>query len=123
LQLFLNLCKDCGLTDITEVLGDLNAKHPAWNIKTSDPSGLKLMILFVCSDFKISAQQRSMCCTPDGGGDILDIAVHQNIQLSEVIVTNNLDSDQLPVMFIILDTARMREVLDPFEKLRDWELF
>jgi hypothetical protein len=50
-------------TDIIELLsfrnkpilaGDLNAKHPVWNSKVSNPSGLKLLELFVSFKFEIS---------------------------------------------------------------------
>jgi hypothetical protein len=62
--------------------------------------------------------------TPDGRGNVLNIVVHQNIRLSEVIVTDILDSNHLPIMFSILDPVRTREVLGPVEKLiEDWELF
>jgi hypothetical protein len=56
---------------------------------------------------------------PDGRGDVNNIIVHQNVRLSEVISTNILDSDHLPIMFSILDPVRKREV----EKLTDMELF
>jgi hypothetical protein len=109
--------------DITELLGfrnkailpgDLNAKHPVWNSEFSDPSGLKLLELF-CSNFEILAPQCSTHYTSDGRGDVLNITVHQNIRLSEIIVTNILDSDYLPVMSGILDAVRTREALDPVE--------
>jgi hypothetical protein len=54
---------------------------------------------------------------------VLDIVVHQNVQLSESIVTNILDPDHLPILFSILDSVRTREALDPVEKLTDWDLF
>jgi hypothetical protein len=50
--------------DITKLLslktksilaGDLNAKHPVWNSNVANPSGLKLLDLFVNCNFKISA--------------------------------------------------------------------
>jgi hypothetical protein len=47
--------------------------------------------------------------TPDGRGDVLDIAVHQYFRLSEAILTDILDSDHLPIMFSILDPVRGRE--------------
>jgi hypothetical protein len=46
--------------DITELLGfrnksilvgDLNAKHPVWNSGVPNPSGLKLLELFVSTNF------------------------------------------------------------------------
>jgi hypothetical protein len=43
--------------------------------------------------------------------------------LSEVIATDILDSDHLPITFSILDPVGTREALHPVEKLRDWELF
>jgi hypothetical protein len=60
---------------------------------------------------------------PDGRGDVLDTVVHQNVQLSEVTVTDTLDSNHVPIMFSILYPVKMREALDPVEKLTDWELF
>jgi hypothetical protein len=61
--------------------------------------------------------------TPNGRGDVLDIMVHQNVHLSEVIVTDILDVDHLQIMFSICDHVRTREALDPVEKFTDWEQF
>jgi hypothetical protein len=61
--------------------------------------------------------------TPDDRGNVLDIVVHQNVRLTEVTVTDILDSDNLPIMFSILNPARTREALDPVEKLREWQVF
>jgi hypothetical protein len=119
-------------TDITELLrfrnksilaGDLNAEHPILNSKVSNPSGLKLLELFVICNFDISAPQCSTHYTPDGRGDVLDIVVHQNVRLSEATVTDTLGSDHLPIMFNILDHVRTSEAVDPVEMLTDWELF
>jgi hypothetical protein len=55
--------------------------------------------------------------TPAGRHDVLDIVVHQNVRLSEVIATDVLDSDHLQIMSSIPDPVRTREVLDPVEKL------
>jgi hypothetical protein len=79
--------------DITELLnlrtkcilaGDLNAKHPVWNSKVSNPSGLELLDLFVNSNFEISAPQLPTHFVSDGRGDVLDIVVHKNVRLSDV---------------------------------------
>jgi hypothetical protein len=61
--------------------------------------------------------------TPDGKGGVLDIVVHHSIQLSEVIVTDILDSDHLPVLVHILDSVRESEALDLVENFRGWERF
>jgi hypothetical protein len=55
----------------------------------------------------------------DGRVDVLDIVIHQNVCLSQAIVTNILDSDHIPGMLIILDHVRLREALEPDEKLTD----
>jgi hypothetical protein len=64
---------------------DLNAKHPFWNSIVSKPSGAKVLNLLHINGFEILAQQ---CCThysPAGNGNMLDIVVYKNVQLSEVI--------------------------------------
>jgi hypothetical protein len=42
--------------------------------------------------------------------------------VSEVTATDILNSDHLPIMFSILDPVKMREALDPVEKLTGWEV-
>jgi hypothetical protein len=118
--------------DITQLLnlrtksilaGDLNAKHPVWNSKVSNPSRLKLLDLFVNCNFEISAPQYPTHFVPNGRGDVLDIVVYKDVRLSEVRVLDIMDSDHLPIMFYILDHITVREILDPVEKFRDWERF
>jgi hypothetical protein len=45
----------------------------------------------------------------------------QCVWLSEVIVSDVLDSGHLPVLFHILDHVRTRNLFDPIEKFTDWE--
>jgi endonuclease/exonuclease/phosphatase family metal-dependent hydrolase len=101
--------------------GDLNAKHSSWNSAVSNPSGEKLLQLFDAGDFEISAQQCPTHYTPVGNGNVVDILVHKNIRLSNVIVSDILDSDHLPIIFHILDHVRTKNVLAPLEKFTDWE--
>jgi hypothetical protein len=100
--------------DVTELLGfryksvlagDLNAKHPFWNSAVSNRSVEKLLELFDSSDFENSAPQCPTHYSPAGNGDVLDIVVHQNVRLSQGIVSDALDSDHLPILFHILDRA------------------
>jgi hypothetical protein len=49
--------------------------------------------------------------------------VHKNIRLSDVIVSDILDSDHLPIIFHILDHVITKQILKSFEKLTDWERF
>jgi hypothetical protein len=118
--------------DIIELLGstnksilasDLNAKNPFWNSAVSNPSGEKLLELFDRRDFEITAPQTPTHYSPTGNGDVLDIVVHQNVRLSEVIVSDILDSDHLPIIFHILDHVKIRDLSTPVEKITDWERF
>jgi hypothetical protein len=85
-----------GDVDITELLsfkpktllaGDLNAKTLFWNSPVSNPSGDKLLHLSDANQFEISAQQCPTHYSPSGNGDVLDIVIHQNIGVSDIIVS------------------------------------
>jgi hypothetical protein len=119
-------------TDITELLsfrpksilaGDLNTKIPFWNRAVSNPSGDKLLHLFDVNQFEISVPQCPTHYSPSGNCDVLDIVVRQNIRLSDVIVSDILDSDHLPILFHILDHVKIRNLSDPIEKFTDWDRF
>jgi hypothetical protein len=105
------------------LVGDLNAIHPSWNSAVSNPSGQKLLQLFDTSDFEISEPQCPIHYSPVGNGDVLDTMAHKNIRLSDVIVSKILDSDNLPIMFHILDHVRIKQIFEPLEKFTNWELF
>jgi hypothetical protein len=79
--------------------------------------------LFDASDFKISTLLCPTHYSSAGNGDVLDIVVHKNIRLSNVIVSDILDSDHLPIIFHILDQVRTKNVSAPLEKFTDWEQF
>jgi hypothetical protein len=61
--------------------------------------------------------------SPRGNGDVLDSVVHKNIRLTNVIVSDILDSDHLPIIFHILDHVRTHNLSVPAEKFTDWERF
>jgi hypothetical protein len=79
--------------------GDL-AKQPVWNSKVSNPSGFKLLDIFVNSNFEISAPQHPTHFVSGGRDDILDI-------VSEVRALDIMDSDHLPIMFCIWIMLRL----------------
>jgi hypothetical protein len=60
---------------------------------------------------------------PVGNGGVLDIVVHTNIRLSDVTVSEILDSDHLPIMFHILDHVGTKQLSEPLEKFAIWERF
>jgi endonuclease/exonuclease/phosphatase family metal-dependent hydrolase len=95
--------------------GDLNAKHPSWNSAVSNPSGDKLLQLFDTNDFEMSAPQCPTHYSPVRNGDVLDIMVHKNIRLSNVVVSDILYSDHLKIVFHILDHVRTKNVSEPLE--------
>jgi hypothetical protein len=105
--------------------GDLNAKHPFWNSAVSNPSGEKLMALLDLSEFEISAPQYPTHYSTAGNGDVLDIVVHQNIRVSDVIVSDTLHSlsDHLPILFHIVDRVKIRNIPEPIENFTDWDQF
>jgi hypothetical protein len=93
--------------DITELLtfrhkrilaGDLNAKYPSWNSAVSNTAGQKLLQLFGTIDFEMSASQCPTHYSLIGNRDVMDIVVHKSIRLSDVIVSDILDSENLPLV-------------------------
>jgi hypothetical protein len=58
-----------------------------------------------------------------GIADVLDIVVHKNIRHLDVIYSDILDSDYLPIMFHILDHVRTKQISKPLERFTDWEQF
>jgi hypothetical protein len=81
------------------------------------------MALFDLRDFEISASQCPTHYSPAGNGDMLDIVVHQNISVSDVIVSIILDSDNLQIIFHILDHVKIKNHSEPIEKFTNWIWF
>jgi hypothetical protein len=52
---------------------------------------------------------------------VFDIVVHKNVRLSEIIVSDILDSDHITILFHILDHFRTRNSSDPVDKFLDLE--
>jgi hypothetical protein len=95
--------------DVTEVLsfrhkcilaGGLNAKHPSRN------SAICNCLIQFISKFNRH-----------------NIVVHKNIRLSDVIVSDILDSDHLPIIFHILNHIRTKQISKQLEKFADRERF
>jgi hypothetical protein len=103
--------------------GDPNAKHPFWNSAVSNSSGEKLMALFDLNEFEISTPQCPTQFSSVGNGDVLDIVVHQNIKMPDVIVCDISDSDQIPIISDLLDHVKIRNLSVPIEKFTDWDRF
>jgi hypothetical protein len=118
---------DAGSTELLRLrnkcilAGDLNAKHQFLNSRVSNLPGEKLLELFDLDDFEISAPQCPTHYSP--AGNVLDIVVHRNIGLSNVIVSDILDSDHLPIVFHILDHVRMSKLSERTKKITNWERF
>jgi hypothetical protein len=74
-------------------------------------------------EFEISAPQCPTHYSPAGNSDVLDIVVYTNIQLSEIIISDILDSDHLSIVFHLLNHVTIRNFSDPVDKFTDWEQF
>jgi hypothetical protein len=79
------------------------------------------MNLLHINEFEISAPQCPTHYSPMGIGDMLDIVVLKSARLSEVIVSDILGSDHLPIVFHLLDHVRTRTLSDLVDKFTDWE--
>jgi hypothetical protein len=116
---------DAGITELLSfrqksiLTGDRNDKHPFSNSRVSNQSGEELMDLFDINEFKISAPQ---CPTHYAPAGIVDV-VHQNIRVSDVIISDILNSDHLPIVFHILDHVKILNLSEPTEKFTDWNRF
>jgi hypothetical protein len=75
------------------------------------------------NEFEISEPQCPTNYSPPGNGDVLDIVVHKNVRLLEIIVSDILDSDHLPIIFHLLDHVRTRHLSDPVDKFTTRERF
>jgi hypothetical protein len=83
---------------------------------------LKLLELFVSSDFIISNPQ-FLHVKLLMGGVMFSTLCPTRTSDCQIIVSDFLDSDHLPIVFSVLDPVRTSEALDPAEKFTDWELF
>jgi hypothetical protein len=72
-----------------------------------------LLQLFDASEFEMSAPQCPTHYSLVGNGDVLDIVVHKNIRISNVTISDILDSDHLPIIFHILDHVKTQNALAP----------
>jgi hypothetical protein len=99
------------------------AKHQFRNSVVTNTSSAKVLNLLHINKFDISTSKCPIHYPLTGNGDMLDIVVHKNFWLSEVIVSDILDSDHLPITFHLLDHVRARNLSDPVDKFTDWERF
>jgi hypothetical protein len=88
--------------------GDLNSKHPFLKSVFTYSSDAKLLNLLHINEYEISAPKYPTDYFPAENGDMLDIVVHKNVQLSEVIFCDIMDSDNLPIVCHVLDYIRIR---------------
>jgi hypothetical protein len=73
--------------------------------------------------FQISAPQCPTHYSPTGNGDESVFIVHKNVRLSEVIVSDILDSDHLPIVFHLRDHIRTRNMSELVDKFAESERF
>jgi hypothetical protein len=54
---------------------------------------------------------------------VLDIVVHENVRLSEPIVSDTVHSDNLLIVFHLQDHVITRNLSNPVDKFTDWKWF
>jgi hypothetical protein len=81
------------------------------------------MDLFDINEFGISASQCPTHYFLAGIGNVLDIVVHQNTRMSDVIVPDILGSDHLPIVFHILYHVIIMTLSEHTEKFTDLDRF
>ncbi|GJQ65165.1 hypothetical protein Trydic_g10533 [Trypoxylus dichotomus] len=65
-----------GTNNSTVLMGDLNAKHPSWNVKVTNSKGLALQQLAQDGGFLVlGPDEPTHIHTPTGTMDVLDVAV------------------------------------------------
>jgi hypothetical protein len=97
--------------------------NPFGNSTVSNPSGEKEMVLFDLNKFEISVPQCPTHYSRVGNDDMLDIVVRQEIRVSDITVSNILYSENLPIVFHILDHIKIRNLSEHVEIFIDWERF
>jgi hypothetical protein len=66
--------------------------------------------LLLKNEFEISAPHCPTHYSPTGNDGMLDIVAYKNVRLSEIIVSDVLDSDHLPVVLNLLEHIRTRNL-------------
>lgn len=100
--------------------GDFNAKHEAWNSKTRNSRGTKLMQYLDQKPIAIAAPAEPTHYHNDKG-DILDFALIQNIKMDFAVTTiEELTSDHFPVLLTIDDTPQDKPTLT---EIVDWKQY
>jgi hypothetical protein len=75
------------------------------------------------NEFEILGPQCPTHYSPAGNGDVLNVVVHKNIHLSEVVDSDILDSNHLLIVFHLLYHVRTRDISDSVYKFTDLEWF
>ena len=110
----------------TLLVGDYNSKHRIFCSRASNPNGTKLYNFLQGSPIRVLSQcQPTHYPTNGNRPDVLDYALHNNVPFYlEIKVTDDLDSDHLP----ILVTIREKPDMDSNPKIpnyakANWTLF
>jgi hypothetical protein len=93
----------------------LVARNPFWNRAVSNASREKLLNLLHKNERDISSQQYSAHYSPAGNCDMFSNVEQKNIRRPEVVESELLNSDQLLIIYHLLDRVRTRNVMDPVD--------
>jgi hypothetical protein len=79
--------------------------------------------MFDLDNVEISAPQCPTHYSPAVNGNVLDIVIHKNTRLSNVIVSDILDSDHPLIVLHILNHIRTTKFSEPTGKFTNLEMF
>lgn len=111
------------LTNKCILAGDLNAKHTAWHSRRINRAGDELYRYHLNNVININAPTvPTHHWMGRGMGDVLDIVIYKNINISaDITVLQELSSDHLPIHFQLLEGANCFSSPQYLIKNTNWE--
>lgn len=104
------------------VAGDLNAKHPSWHSRRTNPNGNRLHSFAEQRAITVDAPQEPTHYSPTGLADVLDVTILKDVPLQHHLqAVNELDSDHTPVLLFLGSTPRGQDSVE--KKTTSWPDF
>lgn len=109
----------------TVIAGDFNAKHNSWNNATFCLKGVDLFNLCNKKRVNVHPPDGPTCTPPNGKPSAIDFVLSKSIVgVSPPIVTNELSSDHMPLIFKIpLKTSSLNDIRIPNYAKANWKSY
>lgn len=96
------------------VIGDFNARHPAWNDLYTNNYGRIINNFCAQNNIAIHSTSTPTHISPDGDGSFIDFCLTKNIFFpSETEVITDFSSDHLPIMVSFSTNCHLPSILNP----------